>query len=137
MHGQYRYDYAQAVSESIAYWTRKGLLKDVGDFDYVFMNTCYAGYAKQTVQLPIYGINLERAIDYKGITAFTESRVRNGKVKLTLYRVVPKKVTSSRSFSSLSDFLQKNKVSGYRAGGGVSTKKPEGLIMLYDPSFGF
>lgn len=133
MHNQYRHDYAQAVAESIAYWTSRGMLKNVGDFNYVFMNTCYAGYAQQTVRLPVYGINLERAIDYKGITAFSESPIGNGRVRINLYRVVPKYVNSARSISALSDFLSKNKVRGYRAIGSVSKTKPAGLITLCDP----
>lgn len=65
MHSRFSHDYAQAVSESIAYWTRPGKLRNVGNFDYVFMSTCYSGYAPGSVTTPTYDIPLAQATDYK------------------------------------------------------------------------
>ena len=112
-------------------------MRAVGDFDYVFINTCHGAYAEPVVTLPIYNVDLVRAIDYQGVTAFKEIRLSNDKVRIELYRAFPKNARAMPSRSPLSNFLQRNNVPGYRASGKVSTKKPEGLITLYDPSFGF
>lgn len=133
MMNQYRHDYAQAVSESIAYWTRRGLLKDVGDFNYVFMNTCYSGYAPKSTTLPMYGINLNFAFDHKDITGFTERRLKNGQVMLSLYRAIPKKSRTTRSSGSLSKMLEENNVKGYKSVTRRSSSKPVGMVILSNP----
>ena len=133
MHGQYRHDYAQAVAESIAYWTRRGMLKNVGNFDFVFMNTCYSGYAPKTTTLPIYGINLNLAFDHKDVTGFSERRTRNGQVILSLYRAIPKQSKTTRASGSLSKMLEDKKVKGYRSISRRSSSKPEGVTILSNP----
>lgn len=131
MHDRYRSDYSQAVAESLAYWTRQGKLRNVGDFNYVFMNTCHAGYASASTILPIYNMKLVRAIDYKGITGFSESPASNGQVMIKLYRCVPKNQASGDSSGSLSRFLQKNNVRGYRSVRSRSSSRPAGVKILY------
>ena len=132
MHNRPRYDYAQAVSESIAYWTRQGEMRNVGDFKYVFINTCYSGYAPRITTLPTYNINLVRAIDYKGTNYFSETPLQNGQVILEFGRVIPNNVISSQVSSALSYFLGKHNVKGYRSVGSRSATKPKGAIILSD-----
>ena len=131
MHNQYRHDYPQAVAESLAYWTRQGKLRNIGDFNYVFMNTCHAGYATQTTTLPVYHMTLARAIDYKGITGFSEDPLQNGQVLIKLYRVVPQNRAVERSSGSLSRFLQCHNVRGYRSVNHRSASRPAGVQILY------
>ena len=130
MHGQFRHDYANAVSESLAYWTRQGKMRNAGNFNYVFMNACHTGYAKQSVTLPVYNVNLVRAIDYKGVTGFSEESYANGQVVIKLYRVIPKNGRMTRSSSALSDFLRSNNVRGYRSVGSRSSTRPKGAQIL-------
>ena len=130
MHGRFRPDYANAVAESLAYWTRQGKLNNIGDFNYVFMNACYTGYAQSSVTLPIYNISLVRAIDYKGVTGFSEEPYQNNQVLIKLYRVIPKNSRAARSSSALSDFLKNNNVRGYRSIGSRSSTRPKGVIIL-------
>lgn len=131
--GNFRRDYANAIAEDIAYWTQQGKLKNVGKFDYVFMNTCYTGYAPSSVNLPLYNVSLVRAIDYKGITAFAQEKYRDGQILLKLYRVIPKSSRSGRASGALSTFLKKNNVRGFRSIGTRSSTKPEGITILYNP----
>lgn len=79
MHTRFRRDYAQAVSESLAYWSRQGKLQ-CGPYDYVFINTCYSGYAQQDTRLPLFDVNLHMAINFKGITGYIEHFDNNGNV---------------------------------------------------------
>lgn len=130
MHGQFRHDYANAVAESLAYWTRQGYLRGAGDFNYVFMNACHTGYAQLSVKLPIYNVNLVRAINYKGVTGFSEHAYGNGQVLIRLYRVIPKNTRTTRSEGALSNFLQNNGVRGYRSVGSRSSSRPEGVKIL-------
>lgn len=132
MHNRYRHDYPKAVAESIAYWTRQGKLSRAGDFDYVFMHTCHTGYALASTSLPIYDINLVRAIDYKGINWFSEQPSQNGQVILQFGRVIPRGARATRVPSQLSSFLERNNVRGYKAIGSRSSTKPKGAITLYD-----
>lgn len=86
INNQWRHDYAQAVSESLAYWSRQGKLQ-CGPYDYVFMNTCFSGYANKNTWLPTFNVNLRMAIDYKGVTGFIEHYDRNGNVnRLSIYK---------------------------------------------------
>ncbi len=86
MHNRYRYDYAQAVSESLAYWSRQGKLQ-CGPYNYVFMNTCYSGYAQQDTQLPMFNVNLHMAINFKGVTGYIENFDSNGNVnRISLWK---------------------------------------------------
>lgn len=86
MHQRFRHDYAQAVSESLAYWSKQGKLQ-CGPYDYVFINTCYSGYAPQDTQLPIFNVNLHMAINFKGITGFVEHYDSNGNVnRISLWK---------------------------------------------------
>lgn len=130
MHGQFRHDYASAVSESLAYWTRQGKMRNAGNFNYVFMNACHTGYAQPSVNLPVYNVSLVRAIDYKGVTGFSEKAYANGQVMIKLYRVVPKNGIARRANSQLSDFLRNNNVRGYRSVGSRSSTRPEGVQIL-------
>ena len=97
------------------------------------MNTCYTGYAPSSVNLPLYNVNLVRAIDYKGITAFAQEKYRDGQILLKLYRVIPKSSRSGRASGALSTFLKKNNVRGFRSIGTRSSTKPEGITILYNP----
>ena len=133
LHGQFRRDYANAMAETIAYWTRKGLMKDAGDFNYVFFNACHSGYAVQSTNLPLYNIDLVRAIDYKGVTGFSEKIQNNGQALIRLYRAVPKSSRAGRSAGALSAFLKNNNVRGFRSIGTRSSTKPEGITILYNP----
>lgn len=130
MYGQYRHDYPNAVAETIAYWTQQGMMRNVGKFNYVFMNTCHSAYAQPSVNLPVYNVSLVRAIDYKGVTGFSEEPYGNGQVLVKLYRVVPRNSRSSRSMGALANFLEKNNVRGYRAVRSRSSTRPEGVITL-------
>ena len=130
MYGRYRHDYPNAVAESIAYWTQQGMMRNVGRFNYVFMSTCHSGYAQQSVTLPIYNVSLVRAIDYKGITGFSEEPYGNGQVLIKLYRVIPRNGIASRSSGALSTFLQNNNVRGFRSIGTRSSTKPKGVQIL-------
>lgn len=86
MHDRTRYDYAQAVAESLAYWSRQGKLQ-CGPYDYVFMNTCYSGYAQQDTQLPMFDVNLHMAINFKGVTGYIEHFDQNGNVnRISLWK---------------------------------------------------
>ena len=135
MNNRYRYDYAQAVAESIAYWTRQGQFRNVGDFKYVFINTCHSGYAPRVTTLPIYDINLVRAIDYKGINWYAEQPLKNGQVILTFGRVIPNNVIQSSVSSALSYFLGNHSVRGFRSVGSRSATKPAGAIILSNEVF--
>ena len=79
MHKKFRHDYAQAVAESLAYWSKQGKLQ-CGPYDYVFMNTCYSGYAPQNTNLPMFNVNLHMAINFRGITGYIEHFDENGNV---------------------------------------------------------
>ena len=130
MNNSYRYDYPKAVAESVAYWTRQGKLRNVGDFNYVFMNTCHTGYAQASATLPMYNIDLVRAIDYKGINWFSERPAQNGQVILQFGRVIPRGARATRSPSQLESFLSRNNVRGYKSVGSRSKSKPQGAIIL-------
>ena len=130
MHGRYRYDYANAVAESIDYWARKGKFNSIGAVNYVFMSACHTGYAQKSVTLPGYNMSLVRAIDYKGVTGFEQKPYQNGQVMLRLYRLIPKNSVATRSSSALSNVLRNNGVRGYRSVGSRSSTKPEGVIIL-------
>ena len=132
VNGERRYDYAQAVAETIAYWTRRGKMRNVGDFYYVFMNTCHTGYAPAHTRLPIYNIDLQKAIDYKGVNYFTETPLGDGRVRLEFGRCIPKNTNAGRIYGGLSAFLKNNGVKGYRTIGSRSSSKPEGAIILSD-----
>ena len=131
MHNQYRYDYPQAIAESLAYWTGRGKLRNVGEFNYVFMHTCHTGYARASTTLPMYGMNLVRAIDYKGINAFSEEPLQDGQVLLKFYRVVPKNRAIGEAEGALSRYLKRNNVRGYRSVNHRSASKPKGIQILY------
>ena len=131
MHNQYRHDYPQAVAESLAYWARQGKLRNIGDFDYVFMSTCHSGYANASTTLPIFNMTLARAIDYKGLTGFTEQPLQNGQVLIRIYRVVPKNRAVKHSSGALSRFLQRHNVRGYRSVNHRSASRPAGVQILY------
>ena len=130
MHNRHRYDYPQAITESVAYWTKQGKLRNAGDFSYVFMHTCHTGYAQSSTNLPVYNINLVRAIDYKGINWFSENYLDNGQVMLKFGRVIPRGARSTHFESPLSNFLARNNVRGYRSVGSRSSTKPKGAIIL-------
>ncbi len=132
MHSKLRHDYANAIAESLAYWTRQGKLTNTGNFDYVFLNACHTGYAQSSIRLPIYNINLVRAIDYKGVTGFSEEPYQNGQVLIKLYRVVPKNGRAARSSSPLADYLRSRNVKGFRSVGSRSSTKPKGAKILSD-----
>ena len=86
MHQRFRHDYAQAVSESLAYWTTQGKLQ-CGPYNYVFINTCYSGYAPQDTKLPIFNVNLHMAINFKGVTGYVEHFDSNGNVdRISLWK---------------------------------------------------
>ena len=106
-----RYDYQTAVAETIAYWTAKGKLQNV-EFDYVFYSTCYSGYAQKTSTLPIFDMNLQMAIDHKGVTGFAEKYDNNGNViGVILYRGYeksPRALSKSVSNSGSSGGSNKN-----------------------------
>ena len=84
-----RYDFAQAVSEILAYWSHKGVL-NCGEYNYVFLNSCYIGSMPQAVKLPLFNINLVRAMDHKNVTGHVESVESDGRIRLRLYRGYPK-----------------------------------------------
>ena len=132
MNNKYRYDYAQAVAESIAYWTQKGKLKNVGDFDYVFINTCHSGYAPHSTKLPTYNINLVRAIDHKGYNGFQQAPASNGQVMLKFFRLVKKQAPAPRVPSALANMLEQNGVRSYRSVRSRSSSRPAGVIVLSD-----
>ena len=128
--GQRRYDYAQAVAETIAYWTRQGQLRNVGNFNYVFLHTCYTGYAPEHTNLPIYNIDLQKAIDHKGVNYFIEIPLNNGQVILDFGRCIPKNSNAGYVSGGLSNFLKRNGVRGYRSTGTRSSSKPKGAIIV-------
>ena len=92
---EYRYDYAQAISETLAHWSRKGYL-NCGEYDYVFLNSCYIGHMPSSVKLPLFNINLVRALEHKGVTGHVETFEDNGNVRLRLYRAYPKSLGSQK-----------------------------------------
>lgn len=88
MHEQYREDYVRAVEESLAYWTRKSVLKNA-PFDFIVLTTCHSGYAPQKSQMPIFDISLQMANDNKNMNAFLETE-ENGQTILYIFRGTPR-----------------------------------------------
>lgn len=99
MHKQFRYDYAQAVAESLAYWSSKGYLK-CGEYDYVFLNSCYIGNMPSSVKLPVFNVNLVRAFDHKNVTGHVEDIEADGRVRLRLYRGYPKSLGKTKGVTA-------------------------------------
>ena len=99
MHEQYREDYVQAVEESLAYWTRKGVLQNA-PFEFIVLTTCHSGYAQPNSRMPIFGINLQMANDNKNMNAFLE-REENGQTVLYLFRGTPR--TGNKASTDTSD----------------------------------
>lgn len=89
---QYRTDYIQAVEESLAYWSRKGLLQGT-PFEFLVLTTCFSGYAEPSAQMPIFNINLQMENDNKNMNAFFESE-ENGQTILYLFRGMPRSAES-------------------------------------------
>lgn len=89
MHGAWRRDYVQATEESLAYWARKGNLKNA-QFDFVILSTCYSGFATQQNDMPIFDIKLYMANNNKDINAYREEIDENGRGILHLYRGIPR-----------------------------------------------
>lgn len=89
MHGAWRRDYVQATEESLAYWARKGNLKNA-QFDFVILSTCYSGYATQENEMPIFDIKLYMANNNRDVNAYREELDENGRGILHLYRGIPR-----------------------------------------------
>ena len=88
MDEQYREDYVQAVEESLAYWTRKSVLRNA-PFDFILLTTCHSGYAPQSSRMPTFDIPLQMANDNKNMNAFLEDE-ENGQTFLYIFRGTPK-----------------------------------------------
>jgi len=97
----------------------------------VFMSTCPSGYANASTTLPIFNMTLARAIDYKGLTGFTEQPLQNVQVLIRIYRVVPKNRAVKHSSGALARFLQRHNVRGYRSVNHRSASRPAGVQILY------
>lgn len=89
MHATWRRDYVQATEESLAYWARKGNLKNA-QFDFVILSTCYSGFATQENDMPIFDIKLYMANNNRDINAYREELDENGRGILHLYRGIPR-----------------------------------------------
>ena len=92
LHNVPRYDCANAVSETLAYWSQKGFLNsDKGEgYDYVFLNSCYIGRMPQTLKLPLFDINLVKSMTHEGVTGHVETVENDGRIRLRLYLGYPK-----------------------------------------------
>ena len=104
MYGQWRRDYVQATEESLAYWARKGNLRNA-PFDFVILSTCYSGFATQQNDMPIFDIKLYMANNNRDINAYREELDENGKGILHLYRGIPKSSRSSYSNSTVASMI--------------------------------
>lgn len=104
MHGKWRRDYVQATEESLAYWARKGNLRNA-PFDFVILSTCYSGYASQENNMPIFDIKLYMANNNKDVNAYREEIGENGRGILHLYRGIPKSSKSSYSNFAVSSMI--------------------------------
>ena len=84
--GKPRHDYAQAIAETIAYWTKNGYL-NCGAYNYIFMSSCHQGYAPKQTRMPVFDIDIAMASRCKGLTYHSEEFDANGNViKLALWR---------------------------------------------------
>lgn len=122
LNGQYRSDYANAISELITYWNDKGKFRNISNIDIVLLGTCHAGYASniilpQYVNLTGYNIPMVTVIDYKGKLYFKAFRnySYDDQVSLRLYTDMKHKEPATLHSAAMAKFFGGSNVKGYRA----------------------
>ena len=117
-----RHDYATALSETLAWHYKNNTINSSGNYTYVFLTTCYSGYAEQkAVKLPIFNINCQLANQNKYPNGFVEKYDAQGNVVgLEIWYATPRSVQLNKPTGNL-PIDQANSKRG---------KAPEGLVVL-------
>lgn len=117
-----RHDYATALSEALAWHYKNNSINPSGNYTYVFLTTCYSGYAEQkAVKLPVFNINCQLANQNKYPNGFVEKCDAYGNViGLEIWYATPKAVQLNKPVGNL-PMDQSNSSRG---------KAPNGLVVL-------